>query len=503
MKILSATQIRDCENHTRKVLGIDSLDYIKRTARVYAHYLMAQYSRESPFILLCGMGNKGSKGLALAHILLENNYSVKVWHLQHREVPSTENKKLLNTILSINASHVDPIDRGFSIPELREQAIIVDAIWGKSFHKTTEDWLADFFKKINDLPHYKIAIDLPSGLGGDSISNSSEKDLIEANETLCLQLYKRTMLHPETAKFCGHIRVLETGLNLDCILLEKTPYQAVEESLLQLFIKKKTDFSYKNQQGHVVIIGGSKGKTGAAILATNAALRSGVGLVTSVVPEECYLPLQFHAPEAMCHTSGKEAIDHIAPLEQANAFGIGVGMGTQIETADAFSKFIKHCKTPCVLDADALNILATRPELLSYLPPNSILTPHVGECHRLFGHKENSIEQVEDLRIQAIKHKVCIVLKGHRTIVVSPDGNCYYNLSGNPGMAKGGSGDVLTGLLSGLLAQGYHSEHAAQLAVYLHGLSGDLAAKLLGQEAMNAMDLIGQLANAWQKLAKT
>ena len=265
----------------------------------------------------------------------------------------------------------------------------------------------------------------------------------------------------------------------------------------------KTDFSHKNQHGHVFIIGGSKGKTGAAILATHAALRSGVGLVTSVVPQESYLPLQFNAPEAMCHTSGKETIDHIDPYEQATAFAVGVGMGTHIETVAAFSKFIKLCQAPCVIDADALNILAMQPDLLSYLPNNSVLTPHVGECHRLFGQKDNSIEQVEDVRKQAMLYKVCIVLKGHRSIIVSPKGTCYYNLNGNPGMAKGGSGDVLTGLLSGLLAQGYPSEYAAQLAVYLHGLSGDLAAKLLGQEAMNAMDLIGRLSYAWQKLAKT
>lgn len=503
MKIFSAAQLRDCDNYTKKALGINSLELIKKAATACAHSLMAKYNSQSPFLLICGMGNNGADGLALAQILLENNYSVRVWQVQHRELASPENKTLLNKILSINARLVDYINPGFTIPELPKNIVVVDAILGTGTHKIVEDWLADFFAQINQLPHYKIAIDLPSGLSPDHIFNSKSNAIIAVQETLCLHGYKRTMLHPETAKFCGHIQVLDIGLVSDCIPSENCPNQTLEARVLQGLVKVKSDFSYKNEHGHVVIVGGSKGKTGAAIMATKAALRSGVGLVSSIIPQECYLPIQFQAPEAMCSTSGLEQIDHIISVEGASAIGIGVGMGIHIHTVKAFTAFIKQCTLPCVLDADALNILALNPELMEYIPQNSVLTPHVGECNRLFGKKENSLEQVEDLRKQAMLYKVCIVLKGHRTIVLSPNGSCFYNLSGNPGMAKGGSGDVLTGLLSGLLAQAYPSEQAAQLAVYLHGLSGDSAAASLGQQAMNAGDIINQLPNAWQKLAKT
>lgn len=503
MKIFSAAQLKDWDSFTIRALGISSLALIENAATACAQNLMQQFSTKTPFVMLCGMGNNGADGLAIAHILLENNYPVKVWQLQHRESATPENKILLNKILRINASLVDYFGQDFCIPKLPENAVMVDAILGTGVNKVVDGWMADFFNEMNGLPNFKIAIDLPSGMLADSFPNNNNLSIINANETLCLQLFKRSMLHPETAMFCGKIQVLDIGLSSGYIQKENSQYQTIEATMLQALVKKKTDFSYKNQHGHVVIVGGSKGKTGAAILATNAALRSGVGLVTSVVPQECYLPIQFQAPEAMCSTSGIEVINHITPLVQASAFGIGVGMGTLIETVNAFTEFIKQCAVPCVLDADALNILALNPKLMTFIPPNSVLTPHVGECNRLFGKKENSFEQVEDLREQAIKYKVCIVLKGHHTIIVTPDGACFYNLTGNAGMAKGGSGDVLTGLLSGLLAQGYKAENAAQLAVYLHGLSGDIAASTLGQQAMNAKDLISNLGNAWQKLAKT
>jgi NAD(P)H-hydrate epimerase len=205
----------------------------------------------------------------------------------------------------------------------------------------------------------------------------------------------------------------------------------------------------------------------------------------------------------MCQTSGSEYIERIVDYESATAIGMGIGMGTHDLTINAFTHFIESCTLPCVFDADALNILSLHPELMNKIPENSILTPHIGECTRLFGECSNSMQRVEHIRMQAMRYKVCIVLKGHRTVIATPDGDCFYNLSGNSGMAKGGSGDVLTGLLSGLLAQGYSSQQAALLGVHLHGLSGDIAAKHKGKMAMNATDLIESLSFAWQKLAKS
>ncbi len=204
----------------------------------------------------------------------------------------------------------------------------------------------------------------------------------------------------------------------------------------------------------------------------------------------------------MCITSGENFIENIEQADAASSFGIGIGMGSEEATANAFISFVEHCNKPTVFDADALNILAQHIELMNKIPENSILTPHVGECDRLFGKSINSMQRVEHIRMQAMRYKVCIVLKGHRTVIATPEGDCFYNTNGNAGMAKGGSGDVLTGMLAGLLAQGYKAEHAALLGVFLHGLSGDIAEQFQGQQAMNAGDLISNLGGAWQKLAK-
>ncbi|MES2480037.1 MAG: NAD(P)H-hydrate dehydratase [Bacteroidota bacterium] len=503
MKVFNAAQIKACDAYTIHASGITTMDLIDRAALACARHIVGKYTTETPFVVLCGMGNNGADGLALALILLQNGYGVKVFVLQHRNENTPENKSLLNKILRINAALVDYVEPETFLTDLPEQVVLVDAILGTGLGRPVEGWLADFFSHINQLRNFKIAIDIPSGMPADSVPNAEESMIISAQETLSFQLYKRSFLHPETAAHCGQIHLLDIGLHPTFIEATHTHYQTIDAEHLTPLIKSKSVFSYKNQHGHAFIVGGSKGKTGAAILAVTAALRSGAGLVSSIIPAECYVPVQTVAPEAMCHTSGVNFIESIESFDGASAVGIGMGMGMHDATVKAFAQFIEVCTLPCVFDADALNILAQHPELMNKIPENSILTPHVAECDRMFAKSTNSMQRVEHVRMQAMRYKVCIVLKGHHTVVATPDGDCFYNLNGNAGMAKGGSGDVLTGLLTGLLAQGYQAEKAALLGVYLHGLAGDITKATYGEQAMNATDLVQSMVKAWQKLAKT
>lgn len=502
MKIFSAAQIKACDAYTIHAGGISAADLIERAANACVSYITRQYTPDTPFVILCGMGNNGADGLAIGKLLLQNGYAVKLFVLQHRAEASPENKALLNKILRINAALVEYVAPETFLTDLPSHVVIIDAILGTGLNQQADGWIKEFFNHINQLKNHKIAIDVPSGMPADSIP-APGTTIIAAHETLSFQFYKRSFLHPETAVYCGAIHLLDIGLHPTFIEATHTHYQIIETATVTKMIRRKPDFSYKNQHGHSYIAGGSKGKSGAAVLAVQAALRSGTGLVTAIVPGQCYLPMQVNAPEAMCLTAGEDHIDALPDCNAADAIGIGMGMGQEMETINAFTNFIEACSIPCVFDADALNILAKHNELMTKIPDGSILTPHVGECDRLFGHSANSMQRVEHIRMQAMRYKVCIVLKGHHTVIVTPEGDCFYNRSGNAGMAKGGSGDVLTGLLTGLLAQGYSAEQAALIGVHLHGLAGDEAATRCGVYAMNAGDQIAHFATAWQTLAKT
>lgn len=502
MKIFSAPQLKACDAYTIHATGIHSAELIERAAQACATHIRQQFSADTPFVFLCGMGNNGADGLALARILMQHGYGIKVFVLQHKPEGSPEYKANLNQLLKVNAALVDYVAPESFLADMHPQVVLVDAILGIGLSRPVEGWLAEFFQHINHLPNYKIAIDMPSGLPSDTALLQADQAVIRADQTLTFQLLKRSLLHPETAVFAGRVHILDIGLHPTFIEATHTHYQTLEAEMLQGLLHRRDPFTYKNKNGHLYIAAGSKGKTGALILSSRAALRSGVGLVSAVIPEACYVPYQTAAPEAMCLIGGVDYLQEIPSVDLANAWVLGMGMGTDVATTEAFSAFLSACHVPCVFDADALNILAAQPDWLHKLPEHSILTPHVAECDRLFGVMSNSMQRVEHIRMQAMRYKVVIVLKGRFTVIATPEGDCYYNTHGNPGMAKAGSGDVLAGLMGGLLARGYTATESALLAVFLHASAGDIASGFLGEEAMNASDLILHLAGAWQKLEK-
>jgi len=500
MKIFTASQIRACDAYTIHATSISSTDLMERAAGKCTDWITGHFGKDTLFVVLCGPGNNGGDGLAITRMLHQSGYGAKAFLLHFSPQLSPDCDANLKKLQKIGGSHVDILQPDTFITDIPPNIIIIDAIFGTGLNRVPEGWVGNFIAQINQLPNTKIAIDIPSGMPADSIPENLDT-ILKTDHTLSFQFYKRTFLHVETGKLAGNIHILDIELDKTFIKATHTQYQAIDAEIISNIYKPRNPFSHKGTYGSVLMIGGSYGKMGAITLSSKAALRAGAGLVSALIPECGYEIIQTAAPEVMCRTSGKKQIQEITDWEKMNAIGIGPGLDTDKTTAKAFAEFIDICKQPIVIDADGLNLLAKQQELFAKLPPGSILTPHPKEFERLFGKSPNSMQQLEQARTQAMRYNVHIVLKGHRTAVVTTEGECWYNLTGNAGMATGGAGDVLTGIITGLLAQHYEPVDAAMLGVYLHGVAGDLAAAELSQEGLIAGDIIDHLGKAFQATA--
>lgn len=501
MKIFTASQIRACDAYTIHASSISSLELMERASTRCVEWILNNVPKDSVFIVLCGTGNNGGDGLAVTRMLHRMGYGAKAFLLKFNETLSEDCNHNLHRLEKMGEDLVSVLEPGSFIADLPEHIIIIDAILGTGLNRAPDEWVQEFISHINDLPNRKIAIDIPSGMPADNIP-ANEKSILKVEDTLSFQFYKRSFLHPETGRLAGNIHILDIGLHATFIASTHSNYNAIEESTIKALYHSRDPFSNKGTFGDALIIGGSYGMIGAMVLASKAAVRAGAGKVRVFIPECGYNILQSTVPEVMCTTKGEKQVSNMSGWESAKAIGIGPGLGTQDYTAKAFADFIDACKQPVVIDADALNILAKQPELLHKLPPHSILTPHPKEFERLFGKSVDSMLQLEHARTQAMKYNIYIVLKGHYTTVITPEGESWYNMTGNAGMASGGSGDVLTGIITGLLAQGYDSYAASIIGVYLHGLAGDFAAEKQSQEAMMASDIIENMGKAYKTFSK-
>ena len=460
MKIFSAAQIQACDAQTIINESIHSIDLMERAATKCADWLRNKFTRESLFVVLCGMGNNGGDGLMITRLLHQRGYGAKAFQLKLSDKMSEDCQVALHRLKSIDAGLYTAVEPENYITDLPGNIIIIDALLGTGLNKPLDGWIATFIQNINKLPNRKIAIDIPSGLMTDSVPDE-ESIALKAHDTLSFQFYKRSFMHQESAQYTGDIHILDLGLDKAYIENTVTNYSIADESDIKNIYVKRKKYTHKGNYGHALLIGGSYGKTGAITLAAKAALAAGAGLVTAMIPESALLPLQINVPEAMCEIAGHTNILEIGATDKYSAIGIGPGMGTDETSAFALTELIHHSVRPMVLDADALNIIADNKELLHKLPFGSILTPHAKEFKRLFGENTTSMISVDNARLQAARYKLNIVLKGHHTAIVNPEGTCVYNSTGNPGMATAGSGDVLTGILTALLAQGYAPEKAA------------------------------------------
>jgi len=472
---------------------------MERAATKCVNWLKDHFAKDTLFVVLCGTGNNGGDGLVIARILHTRGFGVKAFLLNFSEQLSGDCMSNLRMLQSMGQELITVVQPETFITDIPPHIVIIDAILGTGLNRPIQGWVADFIKHIDQLPNRKVAIDIPSGLPADIIPDN-EAAVLKVQDTLSFQFYKRSFLHPEVGVFAGNIHLLDIGLDKTFIDATHTQYNCLDKEQINTIYKPRLPFSHKGTYGSVLMVGGSYGKMGAITLSAKAALRAGAGLVSALVPAYGYHILQTAVPEVMCSTSGEKTLDAITGWEKMKATGIGPGMGTDAATVKAFTAFIDTCRQPIVVDADALNIIAMHPELMAKLPKDSVLTPHPKEFTRLFGENTNSMIQLDNARIQAMRYNINIVLKGHHTAIITTEGECWYNMTGNAGMATGGAGDVLTGIITGLLAQGYAPHHAAMLGVYLHGLAGDIAAKELSQEALIADDIIDNLGKAFLSL---
>ncbi len=500
MKILSASQIRELDAFTIENEPIESIDLMERASQVFTNWFSEKFTpEENQILIFVGPGNNGGDGLAVARMLYYKFYDVKIFWCKIGNSTSPDFEKNLKRLPKRNVVPVEEINSNDSLPEIPKKAIIIDAIFGSGLNRPVEGSWAKLIHYLNQQSNTIVSIDIPSGLFADRHTGGVS---IYANFTLSFELPKLSFFFPENHQSVGNWDFKSIGLDSNFIEKCKTSFFYSDPAVIKSILKKRKKFDHKGTFGHALLILGSFGKVGAAVLATSAALRSGAGLVTTHAPKCAYSILQSSTPEAMVSIDPEELyISEIPKLDPYKAIGIGCGIDSNQLTIKALKNLIDSSKVPVVFDADALNIISENQEWLSQLPKNSILTPHPKEFERLFGNTQNDFDRNELQRKKATELGVFIILKGAHTSIATPEGNCYFNATGNPGMATGGSGDVLTGLLTSLLAQGYSPEEAAVLGVYLHGLAADIEVQnTQSEESFLAGDLISNFGKAFKKI---
>ena len=499
MIILNESQIKAWDAYTIRK-GRSSLDLVEQAAMAVVQKLDLLLGEEDQEVLIiCGNGNNGADGLAIARHLVELDYLVDVY-VNLEGDHTDEWKKNYERLLNKDPEHLDIHDKWNPDEiELSPSGTIIDAMFGTGLSRPLSGKWLEIVNWINEQSNLTIAIDMPSGLYVDKVPDG---EVVYADLVLTFQCQRLAFMMPESEPYFGDVLVCDIGLS-DMFLLEND-IRSFELRYYYLlpFLIERSRFSHKGDYGHGLLIAGSLGKGGAGILAASSAMRAGIGLLTALVPRQHYLLMQVSIPEAMIILDDhNDYITKIEVPEKISAIGIGPGLGLAQETRDGVIRFLKSHKTiPMVWDADALNILSMNPGAVDLLPEGTIITPHPTEFDRLFGEQDDHYERYKTACSEAQKRKINIVLKGGVTIVCQSNGVSFFNTRGNPGMATAGSGDVLTGILLGLLAQGYSPEFASLLGVYIHATAGDIASEMLGYEALIASDIIDCMNEAFEQL---
>lgn len=497
VQILTAEQIRAWDKYTITHEPILSIDLMERAARKCTEWLKTKGWRERNFRIFCGKGNNGGDGLAIGRMLVTAGYTVSIYILEFGKLGSPDFQVNLQRLHELPAPDLHFLQSSEQFPLLQKEDIVVDALFGSGLNKPLEGLTARLVSFLNESRATVVSIDLPSGLYIEK--SSLENAVVRADFTLSFQCYKMGLLVQENAPFIGEVQILDIGLHPEFLQQVSSPAQLLDERMIRNVFKPRNRFAHKGTFGHALLIGGSYGKMGAMVLAARACLATGAGLTTTFIPRCGYTILQTALPEAMTLMDKEE--DHLSTLpndiDRFQGIGIGPGMGTLPDTGKLLSFIVRRYQKALVIDADGLNCLSKNKELLSQLPSLTILTPHPKEFDRLFGDHMNDFERIETAKQKAAELHIVIVLKSHHTLIACPGGETFFNSTGNAGMAKGGSGDVLTGILTSLLAQGYHAMEAAQLGVYIHGWAGDMAAKQFSKEAMLPSHLAACLSNVF------
>jgi ADP-dependent NAD(P)H-hydrate dehydratase / NAD(P)H-hydrate epimerase len=503
MKIFTSAQIHELDQYTIAHEPVTSVNLMERAAKALTRFITQKWPVQTPFTVFAGPGNNGGDALAVARLLADEGYNVEVYlfNVHNKLSPdcATNKKRLLD---HRRIKHFTEVTAHLEPPTLTADTVVVDGLFGSGLNKPLAGGFAAMAKYINQSPAKVVSIDIPSGLMCEDNTYNIHAHIIRADYTLTLQQKKLSMLLADCQQYIGRLHVLDIRLSPEFIAKTPCRYRILEEPEVAALLHPRGDFAHKGTMGHALLFAGSYGMAGAAVLAARACLRSGVGKVTVHTPKRNTDILQISVPEAVLQMDAAETM-FTEPVEVADyeAVAMGPGLGRAEETALALIAQIRRTQCPLVLDADALNILASHRAWMQQLPKNLILTPHPAELDRLAGGASvSSFERLERARQLADRLQSYIVLKGHYSALCCPDGHVEFCPVGNSGMATAGSGDVLTGILAALLARGYQPVDAARVGMYLHGLAGDLAARELGKESLVASDIITHLPAAFLRL---
>lgn len=504
MKILTSVQLKELDKQTIANEPISSIDLMERAATVLTEEIRRRWTADTRFIVFAGPGNNGGDALAVSRMLCISGYKVETYLFNitgRLSDDCTVNKKRLE---ETEGSQLSEITSQFAFPDTKKEDIIIDGLFGTGLNKPMTGGFAGIAQRINSCPATIVSIDMPSGLMSEDNTSNNPSAIVHADLTLTIQLPKLAFFFAENHQFTGEIKVLDIGLHPESLHEMESSITVIEEEEIRRLMKPRNPYAHKGNMGHALLVCGQYGMAGAAILAAKACLRSGVGKLTIHTAEINNDILQCSVPEAiLSHDVSDIIVSKAINTYDYNVIAVGPGLGTNEETAEAVRTFIRNHPREMVLDADALNILGIHPEWLPELPQDCILTPHPKELENLVGFCSNSYERMVKSRDLAIKLQLYIIVKGHHTMICTPGGRVMINSTGNAGMATAGSGDVLTGILAGLLARGYTSEEACRLGVYLHGLAGDAARDQWGEESMTAGDIVQSLPEAFRRLGKT
>lgn len=497
LKILSSNQIRHADQFTIKKEPITSIDLMERASSAFTDWFLDKFPHGVEVYIFCGIGNNGGDGLAIARMLTLRKYRVRVFVIGDIEQGSKEfkiNFKRLRKLIDIEL-----LKTNNQFPTIKKEGVIIDAIFGSGLSRIVEGFYADVINFINYQNLTRVSVDISSGLLADKFTEGNA--IIKPDFTVAFQVPKLAFMFPENYHYVGEWEVIDIGLNKQYIEGLDSRFHLLEEEDFSEVFKPRDKFAHKGRAGKALLIAGSTGKAGAAILSARAILRSGAGLLTIRAPQESLITLQTAIPEAMVDLDANNDYFSFPPSVKAyNSIGIGPGLGVNIVTSKALDQLLKICDSPLVLDADALNILADNNSRLREIPNDSILTPHPKEFERLVGKWQNDFEKLEKQIAFSIKFSVNVVVKGAHSCITNKKGEVFFNDTGNPGMATGGSGDVLTGIITGILAQGVSPEMALKAGVYIHGMAGDIAVEKTGEISMIASDIIDSLPAAFMRI---
>ena len=502
MKIFTSTQIKELDKYTIESEHITSLDLMERAARTLTRAIMDLYPSTTPMVVFAGYGNNGGDALAVARMLAEQGYSVTAYLFNisgHLSPDCAANKRRIEECRHVR--NFFEVVQEFDPPVLDESTVVIDGLFGSGINKPLAGGFASLVRYINASNAQVVSLDAPSGLMNEDNTYNVRGNIVRATHTFTLQQPRLSFLFAENQPYIGQLRVLDIRLSQEGINRTESQYTIVEENDIRSRLKARSPFAHKGTMGNALLIAGSYGMAGAAILATRACLRAGAGKVTVSTPKRNIPILQASVPEAVVLGTNDEVLfSEVVDTDDYQALGIGPGLGQSEQTAIAMISQIRRAQCPIVVDADALNMLGSHRAWMQQLPKGIILTPHPKEFDRMESHSADSFERLTKARQMAERLHGYVIVKGHYTAICLPDGHIVFNSTGNAGMATAGSGDVLTGIITGLLARGYEAADACIVGVYLHGLAGDLAANDLGEESLIASDIIQYLPQAFKRL---